>query len=82
MFLPICNSPASLRIARAPEDLNKKSVRVHKSDGRVPASEYDNILADVRCPADFTRIKQMFTCGDVYIKNYNRHHHYSKETGC
>jgi len=42
----------------------------------------DMITSDiVRCPADFTRMKQIFTWNDVYITFKIRHHSY-KETGC
>jgi len=35
----------------------------------------------VRCPADFTRTKQIFTYNDVYVNIKNRYHS-SKETDC
>jgi len=39
------------------------------------------LLEIVLCPADFTRMKHIFKCNNVYINNKIRHHS-SKDTGC
>jgi len=45
----------------------------------------DGVVRDqpdtVQCPADFTQMKQIFTCNDVY-NNIKIRYHSSKETGC
>jgi len=83
----ICNSPTHLIIARAPDDFEEffSCVVTYRTGASrrlyiITSAVVRDQLGPVRCPAVFTRMKQIFECNDVHIIIKIRYHFSKKKT--